>query len=282
LVQPGDEPLPIATDPQIDFMPIVAIRRSILLTDTAAPGERILLALIWQAGQFNADDISVAFDLIDATGQTFRVGSSLTPSRHYNLPRWKPGEVVLGQYWLDIPPQAAPGPAQLQIHLVNSSGFAYDEIFPLDEIEIRPSERNFNPPAHLDHRLDARFAAQITLLGLDCAPECRANPGETLNLTLHWRAEVTPDKSYTVFTHLLDATETVRVNADHAPPKPSQGWLPGEIITDPVTLPLPTDLAPGNYTLEIGLYDAADPAFPRLPLISGDTRVLLAGLVKVD
>ncbi|MCB0153953.1 MAG: hypothetical protein KDF65_04085, partial [Anaerolineae bacterium] len=282
LVQPAGEPLPIAADPQIDFMPIVAIRRSIMPETSAEPGQRLLLALLWQAGQFNADDISVAFDLIDAEGQTFRVGSSLTPSRRYNLPRWQPGEVVLGQYWLDIPPAAAPGPAALQLHLVNSSGFVYDEVFPLETLEIKPSQRNFEPPARLDHPLDAVFGRQISLLGLDCAAGCRARPGETISLTLHWRAEATPDKSYTVFTHLLDAAETVRVNADHAPPKPSQGWLPGEIITDPVTLTLPPDLPPGDYAVEIGLYDAADPAFTRLPLSGGETRVLLPGLVEVD
>jgi len=74
----------------------------------------------------------------------------------------------------------------------------------------------------------------------------------------------------------------VLINADHAPPKPTQGWVPGEIITDPVTLTLPPELPPGDYALEIGLYDATDPAFTRLLLNNGDTRVLLTDSVEVD
>jgi hypothetical protein len=56
-----------------------------------------LLKLLWQAGQFNFDDISVAFDLIDAGQQSHRVGSSLTPCRKFNLPRWLAGDIVVGQ-----------------------------------------------------------------------------------------------------------------------------------------------------------------------------------------
>ena len=98
LVEPETGPLPLDEDPLVDFLPIVAVRRSILPQESAEPGDRLLLALLWQAGEFNLDDLSVAFDLVDNAGQSFRVGSSLTPSRRYNLPRWEPGALVLGQY----------------------------------------------------------------------------------------------------------------------------------------------------------------------------------------
>ena len=286
LVQPTDGPLPIAKDPQVDFLPIIALRRSILPEKTAEPGDRLLLGLVWQAGEFNLDDVSVAFDLIDASGNTFRVGSSYTPSRRYNLPRWTPGEVVLGQYWLDIPSEAAPGPAALQLHLINVSGFFYDEVFPFDDLEILPTERNFTPPDTIDISLDVDFSEQANLIGLDCrgseTPACRAAPGQALTLTLYWHAKTSLDKNYTVFTHLLAPDETVLVNADHAPPKPTQGWVANEIIADPVTLAIPADVPPGHYTIEIGLYDAADPTFPRLPSSNGETRVLLPDVVEVD
>ncbi|MDX1521459.1 MAG: glycosyltransferase family 39 protein [Anaerolineae bacterium] len=286
LIQPQAEPLPVATDPEIDFLPIVAGRRVILPETEVEPGDRILLAILWQAGEYNYDNVSISFDLIDSQEQLFRVGSSFTPSRRYNLPRWQEGEMVLGQYWLDIPPQAAPGPAKLQLHLVNSSGFVYDELFPLDELMILPTERTFSPPQSVDVPVEAKFGDQASLIGLDCRATngaiCEARPGETLELTLYWRAETAFDKNYTVFTHVLQGQETIVVNADHAPPKPTQGWVADEVVTDPVSLTLPTDLAPGSYALEIGLYDAADPAFTRLPLPSGDTRVLLPDAVVIN
>jgi uncharacterized membrane protein len=275
LVRPDEGPLAMDQTPLIDFFPIVGVRRSILPQATAQAGDRLLLALVWQAGEYNLDDIGVAFDLIDAEGQRFRVGSAATPSRHFNLPRWKPGDVVLGQYWLNIPPAAAPGPAALEIHLINETGWQYREIFPLDKLEILPTERNFEPPASMDMALGADFSGQATLLGADCPDSCRAPAGSSITLTLYWRAAANFEKSYTVFTHLLDAEEAVIVNADHAPPKPTTGWVPDEIITDRVTLTLPEGLAPGSYRIEVGLYDAADPAYPRLPLAGGETRLIL-------
>ena len=295
LVQPDDSgSLPPAEQPLVDFSPIITLRHSNLSQTSAEPGDRILLKLLWQAGEFNFDDISVAFDLIDAKQQSFRIGSSLTPSRKFNLPRWQPGDIVLGQYWLNIPPEAAPGPALLQVHLVNVHGYSYDEVFPFDQLEILPTERNFTPPASVDMPLAADFSGQATLIGADCPPSansgsstapevgCHAVPGESITLTLYWRAAAPFDTHYTIFTHLLGPAETVIVNADHDPPKPTQGWVTGEIIADSVTLPLPADLPPGDYSIEVGLYNAAEPAFPRLPLTSGETRVILPQPIKVE
>jgi uncharacterized membrane protein len=275
LVQPPSGPLPMDKTPLVDFFPIVGVRRAILPQSTAQPGDRILLALLWQAGEFNLDDISVAIDLIDTEGQKFRVASSLTPSRRFSLPRWKPAEIVLGQYWLDIPPAVASGPATLELHLINESGWTYHELFPIAKIEILPTERNFTPPDRVDMAVEADFSGQATLLGADCPAACRASAGSSITLTLYWRAETTFETNYTVFTHLLGPAETVIINADHTPPRPTQGWVGGEIITDPVTLTIPPDLASGSYPIEVGLYNAADPAYQRLPLTNGETRIFL-------
>ncbi len=283
LVEPDNAPLPIAPKPLVDLLPIVAVRRSILPKERAEPGDRILLALLWQAGEYNLDNVSVAFDIVDAENQTFRVGSSLTPSRRYNLPRWEPGELVLGQYWLDIPPDAAPGPATLNLHVVNVSGYAYDEVFPMDHVEILPTERNFSAPESFDISLEANFSDQALLLGVDCQPSaCRqTEAGESVTLTLYWQAKASLDRNYTVFTHLLGKDEIVLANADHMPAKPTRGWVSGEIIADPVTLTLPADLRPGEYRIEVGLYDAADPMYTRLPLVSGETRVMIPQALQV-
>ena len=282
LVEPATGPLPIDQDPLVDLFPIIGLRRSILPQDTAQAGDRLLLALLWQAGEYNLDNISLAFDLVDSSGKAHRIGSSFTPSRNFNLPSWNSGDTVLGQYWLDIPPEAAPGPASLQVHIINVTAFPYDEVFPFAEIEILPSERNFTPPQSVDIPLEAEFASQTTLIGVDCPSNCSVSPGEVITLALYWRAKAPFDINYTIFTHVLDSKESVLINADHAPPKPTQGWVSGEIITDQITLTIPADLPPGNYSIEIGLYDAADPNFRRLPLTSGETRVVLPQPLTIE
>jgi uncharacterized membrane protein len=286
LVRPETGPLSIEGDPLVDFFPIVAVRHSLVSPPSAEPGDRLLLALLWQAGRLNSDDISVAFELIDASGQPFRVGSAPTPSRNFNLPLWKPGDLVLGQYWLDIPPNSTAGPARLWLHLINPGTGPYKKIFPLDQVDIRATRRSFEPPAQVDLPLEADFSGQATLIGADCSTwtgtECRAGPGESITVTFYWQATGPLAKNYTVFTHLLDTEEQVIVNADHAPAKPTQGWVAGEIITDPVRLTLPSDLSPGEYALEVGLYDATDPAYTRLPLDTLENRIVVSPFLKVQ
>ncbi|MFN8453624.1 MAG: glycosyltransferase family 39 protein [Anaerolineae bacterium] len=283
LVRPANGSLILPDTPLVDFSPVILLRQSSLSQTTAEPGDRLRLTLWWQAGQFNLDDISIAFDLVDSTGHDFRVGSSLTPSRNFNLPRWQPGDVVRGQYWLNLPPEVASGPATLQVRLVNIHAFPYDKLFPFEKLDIRPTERIFTPPASVDIPLQADFSGYTTLLGADCRPSgCQVSPGQAVTLTLYWRAETRFETNYTIFTHVLNSTEEVVVNADHTPPKPTQGWVPGEIVSDSVTLTLPADLPPGNYPIEIGLYNAAQPNFLRLPLTSGEMRVILPKAVKVE
>ena len=61
--------------------------------------------------------------------------------------------------------------------------------------------------------------------------------------------------------------------ADALLPGPSATWLPGQVVTQSVTVPLPP--LPGDYRLVAVLYNAADPAFPRLPLAGGGEWVQL-------
>jgi uncharacterized membrane protein len=272
----------LAEPPLIDFSPIITLRSSHLSQNQAQAGDRLRLTQLWQAGQFSTDDISVAIELVDSAGRRFRVASSLTPSREFKLPLWRPFDLVKAQHWLAIPPEAATGVAQLEVRLTNVHTPAYDKRFPLTHLDILPTERNFTPPAAMDMTLEANFANLVTLLGADCSAGCQAKPGESITLTLYWRAEAALEINYTIFTHLLDPAETVLVNADHALPKPMPGWVPAEIITDSITLPLPSDIPPGDYPIEVGLYDPAHPNLLRLALTAGGERVILPQILKVE
>ena len=61
-------------------------------------------------------------------------------------------------------------------------------------------------------------------------------------------------------------------------------WLPGQTFTDPYRLPLPSDLPPGDYWLEVGMYGMT--SLRRLPVVdlggnlAGD-RIIL-GPVRVE
>ena len=107
-------------------------------------------------------------------------------------------------------------------------------------------------------------------------PKCLASaPGETLRLTLYWRALATMDTSYTVFTHLLDGANQVRGQQDNVPVNgtyPTTLWAPGEVIVDRYAITVDADAAPGRHAIEVGLYVAE--TGQRLPLLDAGGQVV--------
>ena len=100
-------------------------------------------------------------------------------------------------------------------------------------------------------------------------------PGATVPVTVTWRAIQPMDTSYTGFVHLLDAGGQIVAQDDHGPLQnqyPTTRWVGGEVVEDRYVLRLPPDLPPGEYTLEIGLYDANRPGLPRLQAADGLQR----------
>ena len=112
------------------------------------------------------------------------------------------------------------------------------------------------------------------------------HPGEELLLTLYWQATRPVTRSYTVFTHLLDAQSHVQAQVDGLPvggTRPTNTWAVGEVIRDNYAILVPVDTAPGSYELEVGMY--LWPAMTRLPVIGADGRPegdrVLLGTVQV-
>jgi hypothetical protein len=129
---------------------------------------------------------------------------------------------------------------------------------------------------------------KISLYGYDLSSDV-VRPGETVHLTLYWRALDTMETSYTVFTHLLDSENRVRAQMDGLPQggtRPTTGWVPEEYIRDEYELVLDTEALPGEHLIEVGMYDASTPDFQRLSLVDVagnvlDNRIVLEAAVRV-
>ncbi len=117
-------------------------------------------------------------------------------------------------------------------------------------------------------------------------------PGETLQLTLHWQATAPVKSAYKVFTHLIGsanpATQSpVWAQMDGEPvggSLPTTLWPVGQAIDDLYGLIVPTEAPPGEYEIEVGMYDPT--TLTRLPVYDAngariqDDRVIL-GTVTV-
>ena len=105
-----------------------------------------------------------------------------------------------------------------------------------------------------------------------------------MSYNLYWQALATISQNYTVFTHLVDAAGNLKAQQDNVPQQghyPTLWWDPGETIIDSYNLPLPPDLAPGQYTLRVGLYEPQTGR--RLPLQNeGQDFVDLPNYIKLQ
>jgi hypothetical protein len=112
----------------------------------------------------------------------------------------------------------------------------------------------------MQHQAQARFGDQIVLTGYDQDSE-QVAPGESVNFRFYWQAADPPPDNYSLFLHLLPPDSDVPIaQADGAPARPERPTLswnePSEtLISQPFTLSIPPDTAPGIYRVAIGLYN---------------------------
>lgn len=133
----------------------------------------------------------------------------------------------------------------------------------------------------IGRRVNVVFAGGLSLLGFDLSRR-EWHSGDVMPVTLYWQATNSTDSDAKVFLHLYDADGNLGPQSDgwaFHDTRPPYTWYPGEVVPDPRLLALPTDLQPGQYSLEVGLYNPDGSG--RLPAyLNGirqhEERVLLA------
>ncbi|OQA42073.1 MAG: hypothetical protein BWY52_02344 [Chloroflexi bacterium ADurb.Bin325] len=110
---------------------------------------------------------------------------------------------------------------------------------------------------------DAAHWPGFALLGYDI-DRASYRPGEIVYLQLWWRADAAIETDWTVFTHLLGPTRAdggiVWAGQDARPGQGSAGmttWAAGDLVLDEYQWQLPADAPPGEYRIEVGVYDPA-------------------------
>ncbi|GEM_PF-1723018 len=118
------------------------------------------------------------------------------------------------------------------------------------------------------------------LVAIDAARfTSRAAPGGAVAVQIDWRDVRPLGGDYTVFVHLDSASGQLAAQQDGPPAtglRPTRQWTPGEVVYDRHGVLLPSDLPPGDYRLNVGLYQGQQ----RLNLPDGSNQVQL-GIVHV-
>ncbi|MGB9594501.1 MAG: hypothetical protein ACPL7R_10245, partial [Anaerolineae bacterium] len=251
--------------------------------EQASPGETVSVVGYWQAAGSVQADYDGVLMLVGSNGVVVAEKAQRLGTPQYPSSAWGAGRPVRWVVRLPIPAAASSGAYVVKVALRDRfSGKMVGEPVAIGEVQVSGPSRVFTPP-QAGMRVGTRFGSWAELYGADLSATT-VSPGAALKVTLYWLALEEMPKSYTVFVHLIDAENRVWAQQDSIPQggaRPTTGWLPGEYIADAYTLQIKPDTPPGEYWIEVGLYDAADPSFPRLPVLGADgqitgDRVLLA------
>jgi len=254
--------------------------------DSVHPGELLPVSVYWRALEPPQEDF-VAFIQILGRDVEPLTGVDGYPGRGNFPPTlWQPGVIYRDRYLLRLAADAeAPTIAGLYTGLYRRGGERFTASL-LDLVPLRPAE-----PLSQDVAcpVGAHLGEAITLVGYDLDPAGGSvRPGETLAVTLVWRAEALPETDYTVFVHLTDERGTL-VAQDDRPPLEGEYrtsfWAPGDVVRDTYYLTLDSTQSPCICTLYVGMYDPV--ASVRLPAYDGlgrrfENDAIVAGAVTVQ
>jgi 4-amino-4-deoxy-L-arabinose transferase-like glycosyltransferase len=144
------------------------------------------------------------------------------------------------------------------------------ESFTIGQIQLEPRTSTSDIP----NPISVNFDNQIELVGYSLS-DLSPNAGDSLELTLYWRAIRHIERDYVVFAHIIDqATQTIYAGSDAMPVQwqaSTSTWEIGYIVEDTHTLNVNPDAPTGIYELEIGLYlQEPDGSLPRLRIVTPD------------
>lgn len=266
VLEPGNETVP----PDLIPAPLAGGDIEIvgyLLPDTAVTaGDFVPLTLAMRAPQGTSDYYVPVITV--GTGEN-ATRYEFTTDSHLITPAWWVGEVIVERFDFALPHNLPGGDYPVTVSLKNLSR---DEEYPaqltVGNLTVTPQD---NPP-NTDHLL-ANFRQRVGLASAVVLANGRiarapwsnsltAQPGDVIHLILKWESLAKAEESYTIFVHLIDGNNVPYVALDYTPlggatpthlwiPK----WLPGQQMLDPYRLVIPPDLPPGDYWIEVGLYE---------------------------
>ena len=241
-------------------------------TSSVAPGQRMTVDLLWQEITPDIYPYQSVIEIVDHAQQKvaaldLQVGwrsDALSLWHDYLMPHEQatlrlPDDLAGGLYTLRVAVRDRRSDERLPV--ADKAGNALGDSHPVATFKVL-GDQNQRPVT----RLPATFGDAVELSGFTRTGPATVQPGETLTVTLFYRASDAGTADYTRFLQLHSPALGMAAQADAQPQdgaNPTSTWRKGEVIVETVTLPIAADAAPGDYRLLLGFYDPASGA--RLP-----------------
>jgi 4-amino-4-deoxy-L-arabinose transferase-like glycosyltransferase len=254
-----------------------------------SPDDWLTVTLCWEVVEPTTTDYTLFVQLLDVDG-------GLAASRHtypgqgrFQTSQWQPGDrfcdetrVHMGEHIL------TPAVYQVEVGLLEAASG--------DRLPVRTAGVPLDGPLFLAHTrvaldvlsevvapvsLGYHLGDTLMLEGCEPLPQV-VHTGQPISLTVYWRATSVPPTDYITFVHLLDPAGNLAAQIDRPPRDgryPTSFWMPGEVVSDTLTLRVPATATPDIYRLVGGMYTWPDLA--RLPVVGPDGQSQAEQLVEL-
>ena len=253
------------------------------------------LTVYWQALDDIDRDYDVFVHLMDVGQAVWGQRDEQPLAGAYPTRLWRPGDVIPDLYEIPIGPGTPPGKHLFEVGLYQKSTgrrvpVLDPDMNPVDDRVLLGSVNVLDPTVvgeSPQHPARLTLGTGIRFLGHSLDRE-EVRAGEAFHLTLYWEALRSIEMDYAVFTHLIDSNDRIWAQQDGVPQaghNPTSLWYTGEVIRDQYTLLVESGAPPGEYYIEIGMYELS--TSQRLPVMTpvGDllgSRLLLEQIAVVQ
>jgi hypothetical protein len=238
-------------------------------SEKSRPGEVVEVTLFWQVLDEMSEDYRVSLQLQDREGRVWASAEGSPGRADHPTSLWRQGELARDPHSLLIPARAPGAEYRLLLRLTGPGdgqpvplhrwGLNWGDSVALGSVSVEGRVHQMEPPAAIERTRVARLGDLVGFLGYDLDRQ-QVSAGESLQLTLYWQALSETDTSYTVFTHLIDGQGHIWGQQDSVPGHgslPTSSWLTGEYIVDRYDIQVRSDAPPGEYLIELGMYEPA-------------------------
>jgi hypothetical protein len=267
----------------IPYGEAVALRGATAFGQTlvAQPGQPLEVALVWESLKDDLPRLVFFAQLIERRpGGEYRWASTDREVYRGLFPTdsWFRGAIVGDVFTFDIPSWMPPGQYELQV-----GTYARDDMARLSlpdghttavvaAVDIPSTAVVAGPETpRVPIEIGQSLAPGLELRGRTPIPE-QAMAGQGIDATLFWHAAEPMAHLYEARFELVPEGETAAAASWTRPLLqgrwPNTGWPPGITVADWFQLPIPQDLSPGRYHLEVALVDGGAPADQPVRLVT--------------
>ena len=182
-------PNPVTTE----FGGVARVLGFVVTPTTVEPGDAVWVTVYWQALARTDRDYAVFVHLLSDVGTMVAQRDTCPGLGSAPTTAWDPGVVFVDRYRVDVPESAyAPDVGYIQVGMYDPGGPRLAtadgrDALRLAEVQVQPK------PGNVPNALHVIFGGKVILAGYELDRRV-VRPGETIHLTLYWRARKESEK----------------------------------------------------------------------------------------